>query len=69
MNDRQISDNIRNLRERQELTQDAIAQVLGLSQSAYSRRETGRQSFSGAEIGAIARVAKADIREIFRGAD
>jgi transcriptional regulator with XRE-family HTH domain len=66
LDDRTISQNIRALREQSELTQKVVAQVLGLSQAAYSKRENGRQSFSASEASAIARVAKADIREIFR---
>ena len=66
MNDRKIAENIRWIRECENLTQDIVAKELGLSQSAYSRRESGRQSFSASEVGAIARLAKADIRTIFR---
>jgi transcriptional regulator with XRE-family HTH domain len=68
LDDRTISENIRSLREQKELTQAVVAQVLGLSQSAYSKRESGQQSFSAFEVAAIARVTKADIRSIFRGA-
>jgi transcriptional regulator with XRE-family HTH domain len=63
--DRLVSENIRALREREDLTQRVVAEVLGLSQPAYSRRESGLQVFSAGEARAIALFAKVDIKKIF----
>src|SRR3989344_5893076 len=47
---------IKNLRERRELTQKAFAAVLGTSQSAVARMETGRQNFTAKELEKISRA-------------
>jgi len=47
---------IKNLRERRGLTQKAFAAVLGTSQSAVARMETGRQNFTAKELEKISRA-------------
>lgn len=63
--DRTISERIRELRQERELSQAAIASELDMSQSAYSRRESGVQTFSGGEILQIVRQTGADVSKIF----
>jgi len=49
---------IRRLRERQQLTQGALARAVGFTQSAYSRLESGRQSITVAQLYAIAQTLR-----------
>lgn len=65
MDDNGIAARIREIRESNDLSQQAIAEILYISQSAYSRRETGLTEFSAGEVKAIAQFTKADIRKIF----
>jgi transcriptional regulator with XRE-family HTH domain len=65
MDDRQISERIRAIRQQQEIPQRVVAEALHMDQSNYSRRETGDRSFSGGEIAQFCQVAKIDIKKIF----
>ncbi len=46
---------IRNLREDRDLTQEALAAVLHISQATYSRYESGALAIPSAELIALAR--------------
>lgn len=45
-----IINNIKTIRESKNLTADYIAQQMGISQSTYSRKETGESDFSLSEL-------------------
>lgn len=45
-----IINNIKTIRESKNLTADYIAQQMGISQSTYSRKETGESDFSLTEL-------------------
>ena len=47
---------IRDLREDHDLTQTQIAQILGMSQTGYSKYETGENGYSDCDFNTIGRV-------------
>lgn len=60
-----ISQRLKTARENLDIPQQAVADVLNISQSAYSRRETGIHNFTAGEAVKVARFIKADVRKIF----
>lgn len=59
-----IHEKIRDLRERKKLRQEDMADRLGLSQSAYSRMETGEARLDAELLPRIAEILEAKIEDL-----
>ncbi len=59
-----IINNIKTIRESKNLTADYIAQQMGISQSTYSRKETGESDFSLTELIRLGEVFEVSVSKI-----
>ncbi|MBA3986867.1 MAG: helix-turn-helix transcriptional regulator [Flavobacteriales bacterium] len=60
-----IYDKVKTLREDKKISQEFMAHQLGLSQSQYSRRESGEIKFVVEEIAQLAKVLETSVAELF----
>jgi transcriptional regulator with XRE-family HTH domain len=60
-----ISNKIKTLREDKKISQEYIAHELGLSQSQYSRRESGEIKFIAEEIGKLSKILEVPVSHIY----
>jgi len=60
-----LHEKVKQLREEKKLSQDYMAHELGLSQSQYSRRESGQISFVAEEISQLAKLMETTIAELY----
>jgi transcriptional regulator with XRE-family HTH domain len=60
-----IHERIKSIREEKKLSQEAIAYSIGLSQSQYSRRESGESRFTADEIMALSKALDTHISELY----
>lgn len=60
-----IADSVRAERHRRRKTQDQAAREIGITQDAYARRESGKVSFSAAELLVIAEAFGMDVAEFY----
>src|SRR6478736_2881555 len=60
-----LHEKIKHVREERKLSQDFIAHELGLSQSQYSRRESGEVKFIAEEIIQLSKALDAKIAELY----
>ena len=60
-----VGQNVRAERVRRGEKQDAVAQIIGVAQSAYSERERGEVPFSAPELFLIARAFRIDVSTFF----
>lgn len=60
-----LHEKIKHVREERKLSQDFIAHELGLSQSQYSRRESGEIKFIAEEIIQLSKVLETKIADLY----
>lgn len=56
---------LKGLRVENDLSQEDMAKLIGISSSSYQRKESGENQFLLIEADKIAKVLKKDIRDIF----
>lgn len=56
---------LKGLRVENDLSQDDMAKLIGISSSSYQRKESGDNQFLLIEADKIARILKKDIKDIF----
>lgn len=56
---------LKGLRVENDLSQEDMAKLIGISSSSYQRKESGENQFLLIEADRIAKVLKKDIRDIF----
>lgn len=61
-----IQDNIRSLREEHKLSQDEMAEKLGMSKNGYGKIERGQSDLSLTRLEQIAEIFQIDIAEIIK---
>ena len=61
----QLANKVRELREEANLTQDQVAEKLGMSRATYIAVETGRRDLSASEIADVAAMYKITMPELF----
>lgn len=61
----QLANKVRELREEANLTQDQVAEKLGMSRATYIAVETGRRDLSASEIADVATMYKITMPELF----
>ena len=57
---------LRGLRAEKKLSQGDMAEILGISESAYLAKENGKRDFKSSEMIAVKRYFKLNAEEIFR---
>jgi transcriptional regulator with XRE-family HTH domain len=57
---------LKGIRRKQSISQEQIAEVLGIDQTAYSSRESGRTGFKLEEIPLVAKALKLSINDVNR---
>ncbi|WP_096635792.1 helix-turn-helix transcriptional regulator [Clostridium cochlearium] len=62
-----VNNNLKELREINNLTQRDMAKVLNITVSAYNRKENGSRAFTLEEAGILARYFRVCIEGIFGG--
>lgn len=67
MNNKQIAQRVRELREQRKLTQEEVADVLGMGQPAYSDLEKGVTAFKAVQLDKLANYYGMSLDEILRG--
>lgn len=60
-----IHERIKSIREDKRLSQELLAHELGLSQSQYSRRESGEIKFVAEEIAQLSKALETKIAELY----
>lgn len=60
-----LHEKIKHVREEKKLSQDFIAHELGLSQSQYSRRESGEIKFIAEEVSQISKALETKIADLY----
>lgn len=69
MNKRALGLNIKAERNRKDLSQAELAELVNLSTNSITAIETGRQIPNAINLYMIAKVLKVDINELFKGID
>jgi transcriptional regulator with XRE-family HTH domain len=59
-----VEDKIKNIRELKNLTQEYMAEKLGITQAGYSKIESGATKISYSKLTAIAKILEVDIEDI-----
>jgi transcriptional regulator with XRE-family HTH domain len=67
MNNKEIADRVRELREQRKLTQEEVADVLGIRQPAYSDMENGHTAFKAVDLDKLAEFYGKSLDELLRG--
>ncbi|HMQ74952.1 MAG TPA: helix-turn-helix transcriptional regulator [Flavobacteriales bacterium] len=67
MNNKQIAQRVRELREQRKLTQEEVADVLGMGQPAYSDLEKGSTTFKAVQLDKLATFYGLSLDELLRG--
>lgn len=60
-----LHERVKNIREEKKFSQDFIAHELGLSQSQYSRRESGEIKFNADEVLNLSKVLTTHISDLY----
>lgn len=60
-----LHERVKNIREEKRFSQDFIAHELGLSQSQYSRRESGEIKFNADEVLNLSKVLATHISDLY----
>lgn len=60
-----LHERVKTIREEKKLSQDSVAHELGLSQSQYSRRESGEIKFDADEIFGLSKALNTKVSELY----
>lgn len=60
-----LHERVKHIREQKRISQESVAYELGMSQSQYSRRESGEVNFLAEEIGLLSQALDTKISEIY----
>jgi len=67
MNNKEVAERVRELREQRKLTQEEIADVLGIRQPAYSDLENGVTAFKAVHLDKLASFYGISLDDLIRG--
>lgn len=67
MNNKEIGDRLRVLREQRKLTQEEVADVLGIKQPAYSDMENGHTAFKAVDLDKLSEFYGKSLDELLHG--
>ena len=60
-----LHERVKYIREQKRISQESVAHELGMSQSQYSRRESGEVNFLAEEIGILSKALDTKVSEIY----